>query len=368
MRDSPIKTSKRKERGSVVQPVDEYLALEGRIEALIGRGDIAEQEFNDTALAVHRFQCAWNEPFGNYCRHLGVPHEVSDWRAIPAVPQSAFKRFALRAFRVEQTVRTFRTSGTTGEGYGEHHFRSLRLYDTALLSGWDALNLPQAALLILAPNPEEAPHSSLTHMMSVLVGKRGSPTSQFILEPNGQLDIERFLAAMRCCFDAHQPVGILGTALAFLRLFEQLGGRPVTRRKGSFAMETGGYKGSGRDITKAALYAKFGEHFELKPNLVFNEYGMTELSSQCYAHGLDTPHSAPPWMRALVIDPESGREVDPGEIGVLRLYDLANLGSVLALQTQDLAIRRERGFELLGRDPAALPRGCSRAADESMRR
>jgi hypothetical protein len=366
MRDSPIKNSKRKEGG--VEFVDDYVALEQRIEALIGRGDIAEQEFNDAALAVHRFQRAQNEPFGKYCRHLGVPYEVNEWRAIPAVPQSAFKRFALRAFSAEQTVKTFRTSGTTGEGYGEHHFRSLRLYDTAILGGWDALNLPQAALLILAPNPEKAPHSSLTHMMSVLAGERGSPASQFILEQDGQLDIERFLAAMRSCFDAHQPVGLLGTALAFLRLFEQLGGRPVIRRKGSFAMETGGYKGSGRDITKSALYAKFGEHFELKPDRIFNEYGMTELSSQCYARGLNTPHDAPPWMRALVIDPESGREVAPGEAGVLRLYDLANLGSVFALQTQDLAICRERGFELLGRDPGALPRGCSRAADESMRR
>jgi hypothetical protein len=68
-----------------------------------------------------------------------------------------------------------------------------------------------------------------------------------------------------------------------------------------------------------------------------------------------------------VIDPETGREAAIGETGVLRLFDLANLGSVLAIETQDLADRRERGFELLGRDPGALPRGCSRAADERMR-
>src|SRR5258705_513087 len=178
MRESPIKNSKREDGGSVVLPVDEYIALEERIEALIERGDISEQEFNDTALAVHRFQRAQNEPFGNYCRHLGVPHEINDWRAIPVVPQSAFKRFALRAFPAEQTVKTFRTSGTTGEGYGEHQFRSMRICDTAILGGWDALALPQAALLILTPNPEEAPHSSLTHMMSVLVRERGSPASQ----------------------------------------------------------------------------------------------------------------------------------------------------------------------------------------------
>ena len=368
MRDAPIKASKPEGNGSVVQPMNEYFALEERIETLIGRGGISDREFNDTALAVHRFQRAQNEPFSRYCNHIGVSHEVDDWRAIPAVPQSAFKRFALRAFPAERTIKTFRTSGTTGEGYGEHHFCSMRLYDAAILGGWDPLALPPAPLLILTQSPEEAPYSSLAHMMGVLLRERGLPFSQFMIGPNGQLDLERLLTVMRRCFETDQPVGLLGTALAFLRLFEQLGERPVMARKGSFAMETGGYKGSGRDITKAALYTKFGEHLELVPDRIFNEYGMTELSSQCYARGLNAPHAAPPWIRALVIDPESGREVALDEMGVLRLYDLANLGSVLAIQTQDLAIRREHGFELLGRDPAALPRGCSRAADESMRR
>ena len=103
---------------------------------------------------------------------------------------------------------------------------------------------------------------------------------------------------------------------------------------------------------------------------MFNEYGMTELSSQCYTRGLDRPHVAPPWLRALVIDPETSRTVAPGGTGVLRLFDLANLGSVVAVQTQDLAVAPDesgRAFTLLGRDPAALPsRGCSRAADEAL--
>jgi len=48
----------------------------------------------------------------------------------------------------------------------------------------------------------------------------------------------------------------------------------------------------------------------------------------------------------------------------LLIYDAANVGSVVGIRTQDLAIRRGGAFELLGRDPAVLPRGCSRAADE----
>ena len=343
--------------------MDEYLLMEERIAASIERGGGDEVAFNEAALAVHRFQRAHNAPFDRYCQHLGVPPEIADWRATPAVPQSAFKRFALRAFPTEQTARTFRTSGTTGEGFGEHHFRSLRLYDAAILRGWDALALPRATFLVLAPTPEAAPHSSLAYMMGVLARERGGPGSQFFVEADGRLDPARFRAAI----EPGQPVGVLGTALAFVHLFEQLGPHRAVLPEGSFAMETGGYKGTGRDTAKAALYARFDEHLGLPSDRVLNEYGMTELSSQCYTRGLGAPHIAPPGMRAVVIDPETDREVAVGETGALRLVDLANLGSVLAIQTQDLAVRRERGFELLGRDPSALPRGCSRAADERMR-
>ncbi len=328
------------------------------------RGDLAEAEFDALALAVHRFQRQWNAPYGKWCATRPEPRS---WREIPAVPQAIFKRYTL-SVAPEEVTKTFRTSGTTGEGFGEQHLIDTRLYDAAILHGWDRLRMKaEPALVILAPSPVEAPHSSLSHMFRVLARQRGSRLSMFILEPDGSLDAERFLSWMRNAFHAHESVGLLGTALAFLNLFEQLGARGEMRRKGSFAVETGGYKGSGREVPKAELYAEFGEHFDIRPDTVFNEYGMTELGSQFYSRGLGQAHEGPPWLRALVIDPETEREVAVGEAGVLRIFDLANLGSVLAIQTQDLAIRRELGFELLGRDPAALPRGCSRAADERMR-
>ena len=49
--------------------------------------------------------------------------------------------------------------------------------------------------------------------------------------------------------------------------------------------------------------------------------------------------------------------------GGLAIVDLANTGSVLALQTADLGRRIGDGFEVLGREPGAEARGCSRAAD-----
>ena len=67
----------------------------------------------------------------------------------------------------------------------------------------------------------------------------------------------------------------------------------------------------------------------------------------------------PPWARFLTISPETGRPVPDGEPGLLRVFDLANAASVLAVQTEDLAVRRGTGFELLGRATLSEPRGCS---------
>jgi hypothetical protein len=44
---------------------------------------------------------------------------------------------------------------------------------------------------------------------------------------------------------------------------------------------------------------------------------------------------------------------------LLRVFDLANVRSVMAVQTEDLVVRRGEGFELLGRLPRAEAKGCS---------
>jgi hypothetical protein len=44
---------------------------------------------------------------------------------------------------------------------------------------------------------------------------------------------------------------------------------------------------------------------------------------------------------------------------MLKVVDLANVASVLAIQTEDLGIRRGEGFEWVGRAKLSEPRGCS---------
>ena len=336
--------------------VAEYSALEARLLAVLGV-DLPDALFNELALAAHQFQRRWNGPFARWCE--GLP-EPKSWRDIPAVPQAMFKEFRISCFRPEETAVTFLTSGTTGETRGAHHFLNTRLYHAAALAGWRRMGRPEHRAVFLTQSPADAPQSSLVSMFGCWAAAFGG---EFFCDAAGRLDFERLDGALK---DAG-PVALFGTALAFLNLFEWMGARSIALPPGSYALETGGFKGSRREIPKSELYEMFAVHLGLQTDDVINEYGMCELSSQFYTTGLGGVHRGGPWARALVVSPASGREVAVGETGILRIFDLANLGSSLAVQTGDLAVRKADGFELIGRSPTATPRGCSRMADEIMR-
>ena len=275
--------------------------------AAIRSGDTTDDvAFDALARRVHAFQRRHNTPYANYCRELGDAPPTR-WQDIPAVPQSVFKHFALRTFPAHETFRTFRTSGTTGEGYGSHHFRSLELYEASILAGWRFFGLPEGRpQIVLTPNPADSPHSSLGHMMDTLSALAPTGEQTFVLRADGSLDLEAIRRRVETAHRGDHPLLFLGTALAFLHLFERLDD-PLALPAGSLAMETGGYKGTGRTLAKAELYGMFAHGLGLTADAVVNEYGMTELSTPFYTRGLGRPHAGPPWARALVIDPETGR-------------------------------------------------------------
>ncbi|MDH3427700.1 MAG: hypothetical protein OEM23_04620, partial [Gemmatimonadota bacterium] len=72
----------------------------------------------------------------------------------------------------------------------------------------------------------------------------------------------------------------------------------------------------------------------------------------------------PPWLRTRVVDPVSLAPLPDGEDGLLCHYDLANVGSVVAVLTEDRGRARGDTIQWLGRTPGAMPRGCSLATAE----
>ncbi len=339
-----------------------YNDLEAQILSCFEQDDLSDVSFNKIALLVFGFQYKNNPAYQNYCSAIGsTPETVSHWNQIPPLPTDAFKstETVITSFPARQIKHTFLTSGTTSEVPGKHNFPSLSLYEASIRYRWKQLNLPKVARgIFLTPSPASAPNSSLSHMMGVLESSIASE-SIWLLKDNGELDDSGLVRYA----SEKEPLFLLGTAISFLGLFDRLT-EPIKLPKASMVMETGGYKGSHRNLEKTELYQLFKDKLGLHENSIINEYSMTELSSQFYTQGIGDPHYGPPWTRTRVIDPRTGADSAPGSLGYLVIYDLANLYSVMAIQTQDIAVAHNDGsFTLMGRDPSALPRGCSRSAD-----
>jgi hypothetical protein len=338
--------------------------LEQRVLDLIGGKDGGPREFASLALDIFAFQYRQNPLYRAWCeRRAASPATVQDWRDIPAVPTGAFKHLTIACFPRNQAVAEFHTSGTTGGNPGRHYFKTLRLYHAACAPNFAAHLFPDNArlpALILTPSPAEAPHSSLVHMLSVV-----APQGRYFGQA-GALRVGDLAAALQ----TDQPVCLLGTAFAFAHLFDHCARKGLRFRlpPGSRAMETGGFKGRARELARAELHALFPRYLGIAGARVVNEYGMTELSTQFYDQTMRLGRAtevklAPQWARVTIMDPLTGREAAPGQPGLVRVLDLANLYSAICIQTEDLGVATDAGFVLLGRAPAADARGCSLTAE-----
>lgn len=345
----------------------------------------AEARFNAWALELFGLQYQVNPAYRRLCEVRGVePERVTHWSQIPAVPTVAFKELEMTCLPPQKRLREFRSSGTTQRAPSRHFHdaTSLALYELSAWRWFGVHVVPEAEGdgmrvdgLILTPSPEQAPHSSLVHMFEVARRELGWGTEVFVERARAdgawELDEEAALRRLRRACEQGEPLVVLGTGFSFVHLLDALKARGLSLAlpRGSRVMETGGYKGRTREVPQAELHAQISRQLGVPTESVVCEYGMCELSSQAYdtvAGALRAGCSVggrrfrfPPWARALVISPETGREVASGQAGLLRVVDLANAFSVLAVQTEDLAVRREDGFELLGRAAHAEPRGCS---------
>ncbi len=348
-----------------------------------GSSHDGESTFNLLALELFALQFAHNPAYRRFCEARGVsPDKIEHWSEIPAIPAVGFKELELTSLPPDQRMRVFHSSGTSEQRPSRHFHdaESLSLYEASLLpwfrahllDGWLSTDkISESHLIFLTPPPEAAPNSSLVHMFATI--RRGSPsaTSYFVgtIGPDGgwTVDAQQTAAILGKRDSADRPTMLLGTAFGFVHLLDWLKDQNIKLKlhSGSRVLETGGYKNRSRSMPKSELHSLIAKQLGILPANIVSEYGMSELSSQAYDAVAGTGNFAPrifqfpPWARAQIISPETGREVGEGETGLIRLFDLANVRSVMAIQTEDLGIRRGGGFELLGRAGLAEPRGCS---------
>ena len=328
--------------------------------------------FNELALGLFEFQFAHNTPYASLCREEGrTPETVTDWRDIPVVPTLAFKALDLTVLPEAERETVFRSSGTTQTNRSRHYHNraTLALYHASIWR-WFTRHLIDDSpnrLLFLLPTLGQASESSLAHMMDAVARRLAKRDHCFAVDGQWRIDIQAAIDYMHDCATQNEPVTILGTAFSFVHLLDHLNAAALEFQlpSGSAAMETGGYKGRSREVSKAGLHQAITGRLGIPARRILSEYGMCELSSQAYDGTLGRANAAPrlfrfpPWVRTRVVSPETMQEAALGQAGLLQVTDLANAGSVLSLQTEDLAKRHEDGFELLGRVELAESRGCS---------
>lgn len=221
-------------------------------------------------------------------------------------------------------------------------------------------------LAILTPSPEEAPDSSLSYMMETVREAYGTVESRYYIE-RGRLQGERLAYDLAEC---REPISLLGTSSSFVHFidFHEERSFPLVLPEGSRLMDTGGFKGKSREVSREWIYAMAEQRWGIPPENCVNEYGMSEMTSQFYDRivGREAMRafSPPPQVRTRILSPETLQPVAKGEIGLLAHIDLANIDSVAAILTEDIGREVEGGFLLIGRATGAAAKGCSLTLDD----
>ena len=330
----------------------------------------SEGRFSEAALLLFRYQFDRNPRYRQFCLSQNkTPELVQRWEEIPPLPVMAFRLTDLSCRPLSGAVRVFQSSGTTGKEKSRHALFDLELSRAAILSHFGKHLLPEGKRLrmaILSPSPEEAPNSSLSHMMEAVRDAFGTGESRYYIKGD-RLEAERLAADL---IGLREPVALLGTSFSFVHFldFLQAQADPLSLPEGSRLMDTGGFKGRSREIPRERLYTLYEERLGLPSKSCVNEYGMAEMTSQFYdgIFGHDRPrvYIAPPQVRTLLLHTETLQPVRKGEVGLLAHYDLANIDSVMAILTEDLGREAEGGFVLLGRASGSTAKGCSITLDD----
>jgi Acyl-protein synthetase, LuxE len=350
--------------------------------------------FESLALAVFRYQFEKVPVYRQFCVARGAsPKTVGSFSQIPAASTVAFKYAEVRSLAdaASPTTLTFTTSGTT-KGFterGRHHVPRPEIYRASALVHLRRMLFPDGrrmAMLALHPTADRMPESSLSTMLTWCIEEFGAGATM-CAATRASVDTAAAIQFLDDAQARHEPVCILGTTAASAALFEAVArpGRAIMLAAGSRLMDTGGAKGQAIPLTPVEVVDRAHETLGIDPALAINEYGMTEMCSQLYDA---TPFNsrldanpvhimnldgfrlklAPPWLRPTVIDPVTLRPLDEGRVGLLSFFDLANVGSISALMTEDFGLVRGDAVAVMGRAVAGGARGCALSIDEFARR
>ena len=263
-----------------------------------------------------------------------------------------------------KAVQKFVSSGTTSSKLSASEFtkQGLTHYQNAsLITFIDVLSRffgspTETQGISLVPKVSEWPHSSLAFM------------------------INHFSRSLQVTYKEHTrplkietdtPIWIFGTSAHLLELAQR---HPVKLPPGSVIFETGGIKKGQKNLSKQELYHLLEANLNVPQDRIIGEYGMCELASQAYdwvEEGNNKPNELisnirgyrfPNWVQLAVFQ-GANTFIHEGE-GSLTILDRARTDFNSPIRTHDLVTLKDNRFEINGRVPFEVIKGCSNLVAE----
>jgi hypothetical protein len=351
--------------------VSERDRLAAAILAMVNEGLAADPaQFDALALEVFAYQFANNEPYREFCQACGVsPEGLTSWEDVPAYPTDAFKNDIVTSFPLSEAALAVMTSGTTSPNQRGRIFRDevgRELIFTANRVMTGSYLFPdfeagrRCRLLLVTPSPEIAPSMGMTVGMEQTRTHFGTDDSMFLVGRTG-VDVKALTGALEQSERTGVPIALVGATSAFVYYFQACRKKNLrfALPEGSRVCDGGGYRGRFGVVTRDDFYALAEEILSVPENRCVNTLGMGESATNYFDDSLrlsmlgesGVRRKVPPaWTRVQAVEPGTSQVLPPGEVGLLRHYDLANLPTVLGVQTDNLGYTDGRGgFEIIGR-------------------
>jgi len=310
---------------------------------------VTEADFSSLSLEIFKYQYNNNTVYRKFCQLMGrTPDDVRQSEAIPHLPISLFKHNLIKTNEFQPEI-VFESSTTTGQVPSQHAVRSLDLYKSIAVHGFELAFKRKVSTIKwfgLLPSYIERSNASLVYMVNDFIAQGGGGFYKS--------DFARLEDAIAKCEKENTPAVLIGVSFALLdfALYSSL------RLKTTIVVETGGMKGRRQELTRTQLHDALKS--KLVVNKVYSEYGMTELLSQAWSDGGEKFYPSPAMQVRIreITDPMT--EVEMGVRGAINITDLANIDSCSFIATDDAGRRYADGsFEVLGRLDGSEQRGCN---------
>lgn len=331
-----------------------------------GLGQQDEKRFNELALKGFELQYLSDSSYREYCARRNIsPANIADWRQIVPVASFPLRKVLSAAFpaRAEEL--------SLSCGVAELRRKRGPFFPSApLLRLLDAANnalekvcvfpdIDRMEMLFMAPVPLMAPGMVMASGLERIRKRFGTGRSRFLISFGG-LDLKGLISALKDAESSGRPLAVLGATWGFDYFFDACSSADVRFRLpgGSRIIESGGYVGRYTKCSIEDFFGKCGDVLGIPGDHCINALWLCENSSVYYDNVLKNALSGvrkgrckelPPWARTIAVDPRDFRPLPPGETGLLRHYDLTNRGMAIAVQTGNIGLEKEGGFEVLGK-------------------